>query len=88
MYIRIDWELGPGKWDGPFPSGSIITYNYTWGKSGTYIIRAQTMDEYGEISDWGELTVTMPRGKATINVLLLRLLDRFPLLKNIIIFIK
>ena len=85
MHIRIDWEHGtPGKWDGPFPSGSIINYNYTWRKRGTYTIRAQTMDTYGALSDWGELIVTIPKNRAITNSLLLWFLERFPLLKQML----
>ena len=85
MHIRIDWEHGtPGKWDGPFLSGSVIKYNYTWRKRGSYAIRAQTMDTYGAMSDWGELTVTMPRYRAITNSLLLWFLDRFTLVERLL----
>ena len=85
MHIRIDWGNGiPGKWDGPFPSGSIIKYNYTWKKKGTYTIRAQTMDTYGAMSPWGELTVTMPRYKIISNSLLQWILERFPLSERLL----
>jgi glutamine cyclotransferase len=81
MHIRLDWEHGtPGKWDGPFPSDSIIKYNYTWRKIGTYNIRAQTMDSNGLLSDWGELVVTMPRDKAIQNTMFQWFLERLPLL--------
>jgi len=81
MLIHVDWGDGiPGKWDGDFPSGSIIKYNYSWRIKGTYTIRAQTMDSNGFLSDWGELTVTMPRDKAISSSLFLRFLDRAPLL--------
>lgn len=88
MHIRIDWEHGtPGKWDGPYPSGSIITFNYSWSKSGTYAIRAQTMDTYGAMSDWGELVVNMPREKAINNTLFMRFLERFPLLEKVLSYL-
>jgi len=86
MHIRVDWEVGPGKWDGDYPSGSIVKLNYSWRKKGTYTIRAQTMDSKGLLSDWGELTVTMPREKTMHNFLFLRFLDRFPLLKYLLGF--
>ena len=87
MLIHIDWGDGiPGKWDGDFPSGSIVKYNYSWRNKGTYTIRAQTRDSNGFLSDWGELTVTMPREKTIHNFLFLRFLDRFPLLKYLLGF--
>jgi hypothetical protein len=87
MYIRIDWENGPGKWDGPFHSGSVVSYNYTWKKKGTYKIRAQTQDIYGLDSEWGELEVTMPRDRHVQNFPFLRFIERliyfFPILRNL-----
>ena len=85
MYLRVDWGSGiPGKWDGPFPSGSIIKYNYTWKKKGTYTIKAQTKDSNGLQSDWGQLTVTMPRDKAISNSMILWFLERYPMLCRLI----
>ena len=64
MHLRVDWENGtPGKWDGPYDSGTIVKLNHTWSKKGTYSIRAQTQDSSGLLSDWGTLTVTMPRNR-------------------------
>ncbi len=80
LWIHIDWEHGtPSKWDGPFPSGSIIKCNYSWRKKGTYTIRAQTMDSNGLLSDWGTLEVTIPRNKATFNSWTHWFLGRFPM---------
>ena len=88
MYIRIDWEIGPGKWDGPFPSGSVVRYNYTWKNKGKYKIRAQTQDIYGLNSDWGELKVTMPRVRNAHNFPFVRFLERlinyYPILRNLL----
>lgn len=84
MDIRVDWEVGPGKWDGDFPTGSIVKYNYSWKKKGTYTIRAQTRDSKGLLSDWGELSVTMPREKTIHNFLFSKFLDRFPILKYLL----
>jgi hypothetical protein len=38
----------------------------------------------GEESDWGELTVSMPRTRATYNSLFLRFLEQFPILQKIL----
>ena len=89
MRIHIDWGHGtPGKWDGPFPSGSIIKYNYSWRKKGTYTIRAQTRDSNGLLSDWGTLIVTMPRKKATYNSLFVKFLEQFPILHRLLYLIE
>jgi parallel beta-helix repeat protein len=86
LWIHIDWEYGtPSKWDGPFLSGSIVKYNYSWRKKGTYTIRAQTMDSNGLLSEWGTLEVTIPRTRVSTGWYSL-FLERFPILENFFSF--
>jgi len=86
LWIHIDWEHGtPSKWDGPFSSGSIVKYNYSWRKKGSYTIRAQTMDNNGLYSEWGILEVTIPRTRASSSWYHL-FLDRFPILAKLFSF--
>ena len=64
VYYEIDWGDGiVDPWDGPYTSNKVITNNHKWNYWGLYTIRGRAKDKYGEIGDWGELTVTMPRGK-------------------------
>ena len=85
LWIHIDWEHGtPSKWDGPFPSGSIIKYNYSWRKKGIYTIRAQTRDSNGLLSTWGTLEVTIPRTRTSSNLWIEWLFERFPLLEKLL----
>ena len=85
MDLRVDWGIGgPGKLHGPFTSGTIVTLKYSWCRRGTYTIRAKAFDIYGAESDWGTLTVTMPRYKVTYNSLFLWFLERFPLLERLL----
>jgi hypothetical protein len=87
MFIHIDWEHGtPSKWDGPFPSGSVINYNYSWRSGGKYIIKAQTQDSYGLLSDWGTLEIIIPRNRVSLSQLFLRILYHFPLLEKFLFF--
>ncbi len=91
MYIRIDWGDGvPGKWDGPFSSGSVINYTHSWSKVGTYIIKAQAKDIYDYESDWGALTVTIPRTRPFIYKfkLLTLFLDRLSISNRILNLLK
>ena len=84
LWIHIDWEHGtPSKWDGPFPSGSIIKYNYSWRKKGSYTIRAQTMDSEGLLSPWGTLEVTIPKTRFSTSWYHL-FLNRFSFFERII----
>jgi hypothetical protein len=80
MHIRIDWGFGvPGKWDGPYPSGTILKLNHSWDEKASYNIRAQTQDINGLRSQWGKLEVTMSKGKLQlINIFLQRLFERYP----------
>ena len=80
----IDWystgEYIETAW---YESGEEIILPHTWPK-GTFIISAKAIDSYGAESDWGELQVTMPRNKAPSNILLLRLLERIPLMNRLL----
>jgi len=64
--VYVYWEWGDSEyndWDGPYASGEEICASHTWDEEGTYVIRAKLRDEFGAESDWGELSVTMPRNK-------------------------
>jgi hypothetical protein len=75
----IEWGDGSSTdWTTFLPSGVPYFENHTWTQKGTYKIRAKAKDIHGDISDWGELTVIMPRDKVTSNFLFMRLLEQFP----------
>ena len=69
---------------GPYPSGEEITLLYNWSEKGTFIISCWARDIYDAVSDVSTLEVTIPRDKATNNVLFLRLLERFPLILRLL----
>ena len=85
----VDWGDGSPietvnpTWYNPAESGPGIA-NHSWDKKGRYTINARAIDKYGAVSDWGSLEVTMPRTKSTINVLILRILERFPILQRLL----
>lgn len=57
----IDWgDNSSSGWLGPYSSGSEITESHTWSKKGDYTIKAKAKDIYGNESEWGTLSVTMP----------------------------
>jgi parallel beta-helix repeat protein len=80
----IDWyttgEFIETAW---YESGEKIILPHTWQK-GTFIISARAIDSYGGESEWGTLTVTIPRYKSTDNILFWRLLERFPLFQRLL----
>jgi len=89
MFLRVDWGIvGPGKWHGPFPSGTMVKLNYSWYKTGIFTIRAQAMDTFGAQSEWGTLEVSMPKNKVSTNSLLSQFLERFLLLERLLYLIK
>jgi len=66
-----DWTAfqasGPPGYDG----------SHTWSAQGTYTIEVKTKDTYGAESDWGTLSVTMPRNKI-VNRPFLNFLENHP----------
>lgn len=88
MYLRVDWGSGtPGPWYGLYDSDTTVRLNHTWTKKRTYTIRAQAKDIHGITGPWGTLEVTMPKSKMSYNPLLLRLLERFPILQKVLLYL-
>jgi outer membrane protein assembly factor BamB len=88
VYYYVDWGDNTAKdWFGPFSSGEEVTLSHAWYLQGTYTIKARAKDTDNLWGPWGELEVTMPKNKATSNMLLLRILERFPLLQKIFLLI-
>ena len=82
----IKWGDGnTTNWSTYQDSGTPYYNNHEWTTQGTFTIKAKVIDIHGAESDWGELQVTMPRDKATNNMLLLRILERFPLLQRLLL---
>jgi hypothetical protein len=74
VYYYVDWgDDNFEEWDGPYPSGEVVTLNHTWDE-GDYIIRAKTKDIEGAESDWGTLEISMTKIRK-INDISFRFLD-------------
>ena len=69
------------------PSGEEVIVSHTWVEDGEYKIRARAQDIFGAYSDWKEITVTMPRDKATSNSLFIWFLERYPLINQVLTLI-
>ena len=79
----IDWgDSNITGWTGFQSSGEPYSESHSWTIKGNYTIRAKARDKTGNESDWGELQVTIPRDKATNNMLFWRLLEQFPILNK------
>jgi hypothetical protein len=78
IFYMFDWGDGNySGWIGPYNSSDSIIANHTWTSEGTFNIRVQAKDEHGLESEWSEpLTISMPKNKLSLGILL----DRFPIL--------
>ncbi len=74
----IDWGDGDTEWTEFTASGTSITRSHTWTEKSTYEIKAKARDTDDYESDWGKLSVSMPRNKLFIYTLFMRFLERFP----------
>lgn len=83
LYYRIDVfdgeESEPTEWQGPYASGTKMSFNYTWQTKGNYSISVQAKDEKEAESGWGSMDVTMPIIKSVFNLKILNwLFEMFP----------
>ncbi len=83
---HIDWGDGNTDETDLNPSGTDVTVPHTWTKSGKYVITAYAEDANGLTGPSSTFQVTMPRDKATNNVLLWRLLEQFPVLQKMFLY--
>jgi agmatine deiminase len=64
IYIYCDWGNGTSDgWLGPYNSSEEIYLSHIWSKKGSYTIKAKIKDEFDSESNWGTLTVTIPKSK-------------------------
>ena len=75
-------------WIGPYSSGEEIEVGHAWDESGSYAIKARAKDICGDKSDWRTFEISMSKNKVYINSFLFqlmqRLLERFPMLKQVL----
>ena len=63
LFYIIDWGDGFEDVIGPFPPSNEASALHSWTEKGTYIIKAQTEDQWGAMSDIGSFSVKIPRNK-------------------------
>lgn len=62
IYYCINWSDGTDEiCIGPYTSGELVEVSHSWDEQGTYVVQAKAVDVYDDESDWGMLTVQMPR---------------------------
>jgi outer membrane protein assembly factor BamB len=81
----IEW--GDGKttgWTMDYNTGEVATYSHTWTEGGNFTIKAKARDTFGLEGDWATFEIGMKsKNKATNNMLLWRIVGRFPLLNRL-----
>jgi len=79
--LYIDWgdETNTG-WIGPFSSGHVETLNHTWTDKKAYSIKAKARDTNGDECEWSIHNINIVRVRYSINLNILRLFERFPIL--------
>jgi len=90
IYYWFSWgDDTTSGWVGPYESGETGEASHTWDRRGNYEIEVKAKDEHGLESEWSEiLPISMPKNKVFFNSVLLeilqRLMERFPLLEQIL----
>ena len=64
----VDWGDGEKEWSNEYASDQPGYVSHYYLLRGTYVIKAKARDSLGAESDWGTLTVTMPKNKQLINL--------------------
>jgi parallel beta-helix repeat protein len=80
----INWGDGTIVETGYNPSGIPVEVFHTWNKKETFVILATAVDIYGYMGDWSMFEVKIIRDKTITNSLLLRFLEKYPLLNQFI----
>jgi hypothetical protein len=70
LYFCVDWgDNTPVEWTELIAPGSIATVKHTWTEEGTYTIQARGINEHGCMSEWAELSISIPRKRVLISFL-------------------
>jgi hypothetical protein len=86
VYYWFDWGDGTNSgWIGPFASGEEVCFWHIWKIKGTYQVKVKAKDIYSTVSEWSDpLSVIIPKSKTTNNYPFLNILERFPILYQLI----
>jgi hypothetical protein len=76
------WDDNSGSY---YPSGQTISTAHTWSVKGTYNIKVKAKDIHGNEGPWSDpLAITIPKNVISANLLLMHLLERFPMVVHIL----
>jgi hypothetical protein len=90
--VFYKWSWGDGiesDWLGPFDSGVTASASHTWSEDGKCSIKVKAKDIQNQESDWSEpASINIPRYQQSINPILSKILDKFPIINRLIYSIK
>lgn len=83
LFYLFDWGDGSTSFIlGPYGSGIECNTSNIWFNQGEYEVKVKAIDIHNSESEWSDpLSVSMPRSIDIFNPWLLRLIQRFPILK-------
>jgi len=69
-------------WLGPYDADEQVSASHTWKKEGTYEIKVKYKED-NVVSEWGSISITMPKPNRIDFSLLNQLLQRYPLMQKL-----
>jgi hypothetical protein len=86
IYYYIDWgDKENIDWIGPYESGELITLTHNWSKKGNYEIKVKAKDDYnGAKSNWGLLTIQMPKTKIVLINIFAKIMSKFSVFQKLV----
>ena len=80
VYYYIDWGDNTSNfWLGPYDSGEEIQVSHRWLKQGNFEVKIKARNTIG-VSDWGILTIEIPRTRASSYLWFEWFLEHYPIL--------
>ena len=94
LYYAFDWGDGEQSIIGPVSSGETVTASHSWSSKGSYDVKVQAYDSYGQWSDWSEplkVSITKSRDKTVkiwdlLNTFFEKHPNLFPVLQQLLGF--
>lgn len=85
VYYYIKWGDGYGEnWIGPYPSGEVFEIAHTYDSKDTFTIEAKAKDSKDYESEWTTFVIQIPQSKEKVNSFIFNLVERFPILMNLL----
>ena len=89
LYYYVNWGDGAyTEWLGPYSSGEVVIVSHAWSEAGNYIIKSFAKDFIGDKSPQANFDLLAWKSMAINNQVILRILERiidnFPLIKQIL----